>query len=127
MINDVLDIHEEALRTFDQVVHQVREDQWDESTPCGEWSVRNVVNHVVCEQMWAPHLLAGQTSDEVGDRYDGDLLGGDPVDAWKRSCAAAHAAWTGSGATDRTAHLSFWDTASAAYCRQMAGDLVVQA
>jgi uncharacterized protein (TIGR03086 family) len=55
------------------------------------------------------------------------LLGGDPVDAWKRSSATAHAAWTEPGATDRTVHLSFGDTPSMGYCWQMTCDLVVHA
>jgi len=124
---NLLEVYEEALRTFDRMVHQVREDQWDGPTPCTEWSVRNLVNHLVREHLWVPRLLAGQALDEVGDRYDGDVLGDDPVNAWKRSSAAAHAAWTEPGATNRTVHLSFGDTPSTDYCWQMTCDLVVHA
>ncbi|MET7990774.1 maleylpyruvate isomerase N-terminal domain-containing protein [Amycolatopsis sp. NPDC005232] len=56
------------------MVHPFREDQGDEPAPCAEWSARDLVNHLVCEQMWAPHVLAGQALGEVGGRYDGDVL-----------------------------------------------------
>ena len=56
-------------------IDAVRPDQWTDGTHCSEWDVRELVNHVTGEQLWAPHLLGGQTIEEVGDRYDGDVLG----------------------------------------------------
>ncbi|SFI57166.1 TIGR03086 family protein [Amycolatopsis sacchari] len=124
---NLLDAHGEALRTFDRTVHQVREDQWDAPTPCTEWTVRDLVNHLVSEQLWVPHLLAGQTLDEVGDRYDGDVLGADPVGAWEKSSAAAREAWTEPGATDRLVHLSYGEADATDYGWQMTLDLAVHA
>ena len=49
------------------------------ATPCTEWDVRALVNHVLGEIRWAVPLFAGSTIAEVGDRFDGDLLGDDPV------------------------------------------------
>ncbi|USX52842.1 TIGR03086 family metal-binding protein [Lentzea sp. HUAS12] len=122
-----LKVYEESLRTFDRLVHRIRDDQWDASTPCTEWSVRDVVNHLVSEALWVPHVLAGQTMAAVGDRYDGDVLGDDPVGAWERASAAAHAAWTVPGATTWTVHLSFGETPAVHYCWQMACDLALHA
>ena len=51
---------------------------WDAPTPCSAWSVRDLVAHLCFEHLWAPHVLAGTPMDEVGDRYGGDLLQGDP-------------------------------------------------
>ena len=124
---NLLDAHGIALREFDQTVHQVKPDQWDAPTACSEWSVRDLVNHLVSEQLWAPHLLAGATLAEVGDRFDGDVLGHDPVSAWESSSAAAREAWTAPGAPERRVHLSFGESDAEDYGWQMTADLAVHA
>jgi len=67
---ELLDAHGAALREFDRRVGAVREDQWDDPTPNTEWSVRDLVGHLVGEQLWVPLLLRGATIDEVGDRFE---------------------------------------------------------
>ncbi|HET6500162.1 MAG TPA: TIGR03086 family metal-binding protein [Amycolatopsis sp.] len=124
---DLLDAHAEALHEFDLAVHRIADDRWDAPTPCTEWSVRDLVNHLVSEQLWVPPLLAGATLDEVGDRFDGDVLGEDPVGAWESASAAARAAWTEAGATGRRVHLSYGTAGAAEYGWQMVGDLAVHA
>ncbi|HJQ47955.1 MAG TPA: TIGR03086 family metal-binding protein [Amycolatopsis sp.] len=121
----LLDAHRIGLREFDQAVHQVEPGQWDAPTPCTGWTVRDLVNHLVSEQLWAPHLLGGATLAEVGDRYDGDVLGADPVAAWESSSTAAREAWTAPGATERRVHLSFGESDAEDYGWQMIADLAV--
>lgn len=43
----------------------------------------DLLAHVVEEERFGPPLLGGQTLDEIGDRFSGDLLGDDPLDAWR--------------------------------------------
>lgn len=124
---NLLDAHAEALREFDTAVHRISSGQWVAPTPCAEWTVRDLVNHLVYEQLWVPHLLAGQTLEEVGDRYDGDVLGEGPVGRWEKAAAAARAAWTAPGATDRQVHLSYGEADAADYGWQMTLDLAVHA
>src|SRR3954447_25950451 len=109
----LLDRHKQALAAFDRTVHLVKADQWDNSTPCTEWTVRDLVNHLVSEQLWVPRLLGGATLAEVGDSFDGDVLGEDPVGAWESASALARQAWTEPGATDRLVHLSVGRSAAA--------------
>jgi uncharacterized protein (TIGR03086 family) len=123
----LLDAHGEALREFDHAVLLVADDQWALPTPCTEWSVRDLVNHLVSEQLWVPHLLAGATLAEVGQRYDGDVLADDPVGAWERAATQARKAWTAPGAPERRVHLSFGQADGADYCWQMTLDLAVHA
>jgi len=92
---------------------------------CTEWTVRDVLNHVVSEQFWVPHLLAGETLAEVGHRYDGDVLGTDPLAAWTSASTAARRAWLEPGATGRQVHLSFGQAEAAEYGWQLTGDLAV--
>lgn len=115
-----------AAREFGARVHGVPPDGWTAPTPCTEWSVRDLVNHLVGEHLWAPHLLRGETVEQVGDRYDGDVLGEDPVAAWDAAVTASLAAWE-AAKDDDTVHLSFGDTSAEEYAEQMLTDLVVHA
>ncbi|MFE0690162.1 TIGR03086 family metal-binding protein [Streptomyces xiamenensis] len=119
--------YERALAGFDRRVRLVGAGQWDAPTPCAQWSVRDLVNHVTGEQLWAPHLLRGETLTEVGDRYDGDVLGDDPVAVWERAAREARTAFTGPGALDAPVHTSGGLTPAENYARQMTLDLTVHA
>jgi len=85
----IVELHRRAVGEFDRRVHAITAEQWANPTPCTEWDVRDLVNHLTFESRWAPHLLAGETLAQVGDRYQGDLLGGDPVGAWADASEAA--------------------------------------
>lgn len=115
----------QAADLFGSVVHQVRADQWGNSTPCTEWDVRELVNHLVGEQLWSVPLLAGDSLTDVGDRFDGDLLGSDPVTAWDAAGGASQAAFAAPGALERTVHLSYGDESAINYCGQMTLDAAV--
>jgi uncharacterized protein (TIGR03086 family) len=124
-MSEIAEQFDHAAERFGALVHGVRPEQWHDATPCAEWDVRALVNHLVYELRWAPPLLAGQTIAEVGTRFDGDLLGDDPVAAWDDAVRAARAAVAAPGALDTTVHLSFGDTPAVGYLTQLAGDLVV--
>ncbi|MDN3293906.1 TIGR03086 family metal-binding protein [Streptomyces ficellus] len=120
--------HGEALDLFGERVHAIRPDQWDAPTPCTEWSVRDLVSHLTGEQLWVvPLVRERRTVADVGDAFDGDVLGEDPVGVWDRAAAAAREAFLEKGALNRTVHLSYGPTPATAYCSQMVADLVVHA
>jgi len=125
MTTDVRDLYRRAQNTFGEHVHGVRADQWNSPTPCSEWDVRALVNHVLGEIRWAVPLFAGGTIAEVGDRFDGDLLGDDPVAAWDDAAPAAIAAVDAQGAMDGTVHLSFGDVPGSEYATQLFADLLI--
>jgi uncharacterized protein (TIGR03086 family) len=99
--------------------------KWDASTPCAEWNVRELVNHVVGEFLWAPPLVEGKTIEEVGDAFDGDVLGDDPVATWRKAVDGSRAAFGADGALERTVHLSFGDFSGNDYCWQLISDVLV--
>lgn len=85
MTDTLLERHAEALRLFGERVRDVRGDQWGAPTPCTEWNVRELVNHVTAEQLWIPPLVSeGRTVEELAGSFSGDVLGEDPVAAWDR-------------------------------------------
>lgn len=124
---DVLTAHRSGLRQFDNRVRAVRDHQWHDPTPDTDWDVTDLVRHLVHEQLWVPRLLQGETIEQIGDAFEGDLLGGDPKAAWAQASAAARAAAEEPGAMERTVHLSYGDVPAAAYIWQMTVDLVVHA
>lgn len=109
---------------FTERVAAVGADQWSAPTPCSDWSVRDLVNHVANEQLWAPHLVGGQTIADVGSRYDGDVLGSDPVATWRAAVAASIAAFQAAD-LDAPVHLSYADVPCREYLTQMLTDAEV--
>lgn len=116
----------EAARAVGAVVDRIAREAWDAPSPCAGWSVRDVLNHLTSEHLWAPHLLRGETLGQVGDRYDGDVLGQDPAGAWRRAVAGSMLAF---GTADPAApvHVSFGQIGTREYASQMLVDLTVHA
>ena len=123
---DVKTLHRKGVEEFGKRVARIGDDDWSKSTPCTEWDVRTLVNHLVYEHRWAVPLLEGASIADVGDRYEGDLLGDDPIAAWQDSLADAQSAVAGVP-LDRTVHLSFGDVPAGAYLAQLGSDFVVHA
>lgn len=120
-------LHELALREFDTRVRAVPADGWHRPTPCTDWDVRALVNHIVVEQLWVPPLFEGRTIEEVGDRFDGDQLGENPVLAWENAAKPARAVIAAPGALERIVHLSFGDVPGRVYVEQLTFDLAIHA
>jgi uncharacterized protein (TIGR03086 family) len=99
---------------------------WDAPTPCSEWSVRDLVAHLCFEHLWAPHVLTGTPMDEVGDRYEGDLLQGDPPGAWRRAVARSRPLWSATEGHAAQVHTSFGWLPVGEYAEQMLLDLTVR-
>ncbi|RIV35570.1 TIGR03086 family metal-binding protein [Micromonospora radicis] len=122
---DLLETYRRSVAEFTDRVGQVDPAQWSAPTPCAEWNVRTLVNHVVGEDRWSVALLAGRTIAEVGDRYDGDQLGADPAEAARDAAAQAELAANRPGALDGTVHLSAGDTPAEEYLRQLIAEHLV--
>lgn len=123
----MLEIHAIAMDEFGLRVAMINNNGWNAPTPCSDWSVRDLVNHLVVEQLWVPPLLAGETVAGVGDRFDGDQLDDDPVGRWTEASVAAQRALAEPGALDRDVHLSYGTVSARRYCMEMASDLAVHA
>jgi uncharacterized protein (TIGR03086 family) len=122
---DVAKLHAKVVDLFAARVQAVPPDAWSAPTPCTDWSVRDLVNHVAGEELWTVPLLEGRTIEQVGDRYDGDVLGATPTHAVESAAMAAVAAFDETGALERTVHLSFGDTPASEYAMQLIADHLV--
>jgi uncharacterized protein (TIGR03086 family) len=124
-MSDTTTLFDQACARFSALVHAVEPSDWGNATPCADWDVRALVNHVVAELLWAPPLVEGQAIADVGDRFDGDVLGDDPVARTDEAIGDASRAFAADGALDRTVHLSFGDFSGDNYCWQLISDVTV--
>jgi uncharacterized protein (TIGR03086 family) len=124
---EITNTFQRASGHFSDLVQQVKDDQWGNATPCSDWDVRALVNHLVYEARWVPPLLKGQTIEQVGTQFDGDLLGADPKTSYDDALGGARTAITAPGATEGTVHLSYGETPAVEYLAQLTCDFVVHA
>jgi len=127
---DLVELHGRCGRWFAALVAGVGAEQWHDGTPCSEWDVRTLVHHLLYEQRWVPPLFEGLTIEQVGDRFEGDLMGDDASicpGLLASSMEDAHAAVAEPDALKRTVHLSFGDTSGQEYVMQLTADLAMHA
>lgn len=87
-----------ALDAVGRLVEDVRDDQWPAPTPCTEWTVRDLVNHLVGMNMVFTAMLTDQPPPARGS----DQVGDDPAGAYRRSGQALIEAFSLPGVLDRT-------------------------
>jgi uncharacterized protein (TIGR03086 family) len=122
---ELLDAQGSALSGFDWLVKAIGPADWGEPTPCTEWTVYDLLSHVVAELRWVPPMLDGTTMDEIGDQFDGDVLGADPVGAWLSAATEAREAWLRPGMLDRQVDMSYGPAPATEYGWQTTLDLAV--
>ena len=118
-------LYRRTVESWADRVQTVGPDQWAAVTPCADWDVRALVNHVVGEDLWTEPLMRGSTISDVGDRLDGDLLGQDPRET---ALDAAERATRVVGETLPTrgkVHLSYGDEDMTEYIAQLAADHLI--
>jgi len=103
-VADELTNLQRAIGGFGARLREVGDDQWALPTPCSEWTVRELANHLVNGGYMAERMLAGATADEVVAGFDPDALGASPVAAFEASSAAEAKAFAAPGALDRIVH-----------------------
>ena len=89
---------------FEQLITGVRPDQWTAPTPCTEWNVRSLVNHVVRGNRLFATALRGEPSPPA---EPSDVLGDDPVAAFRLASAEMLEALRQPGAMQRTVTVPF--------------------
>lgn len=122
---DVKELFNKCLDHADHCLKHVTEAKFDNPTPCTEWNLQALLNHLVYEVLWVPDLLTGKTVSEVGSKYDGDVLGADFKAAWAKASKAARQAVEELKDLDQVVHLSYADVPAASYIKEIAGDVLI--
>jgi hypothetical protein len=109
------------------VVQKITDVQWDlpattiphapDETP----TVRELINRHVYDDAWVPDTLHGKTITEVGNKYDGDLLGDDPKASFAAAVTKAVAAVEALSEAnlDSTVHLTYGDYVAREYLQHI--------
>jgi uncharacterized protein (TIGR03086 family) len=93
-----LDAFDRAAAAATAVVTGIGDDQFGLPTPCTEWSVRGVLNHIVTGNLVADAIVAGRSHPDRNT----DRLGRDPKAAFTRSLAATRDVLSRPGLFERT-------------------------
>jgi uncharacterized protein (TIGR03086 family) len=89
-----------ASAEFERRLTTVAPEQWTWPTPCTEWNVRRLVNHMTRGNLNYVGLVRGGTSAEFLRLRDADALGPDPAGAYARSVEECAQAFAVPGALD---------------------------
>jgi uncharacterized protein (TIGR03086 family) len=122
---DLPEVHARALDSARRVVAGVADDQWDLTSDCDDWTVRELVNHVVTGNYWAAELGSGLTIEQVGDRLDGDVLGTDPLRVYDDSSLVAAAVFRAPGAMEKPCAVSYGPVPGEVYCGHRFLDVLI--
>ncbi|MGY1623822.1 TIGR03086 family metal-binding protein [Geodermatophilus sp. SYSU D00965] len=104
MTDDTLAPLATALDGTGQLVAAVTPDQWDAPTPCTDWTVRQLVNHLVGGNRLVVRVLRGKPlppMDQLGRRASVDQLGEDPAASHRDSADQLLAALREPGVLER--------------------------
>ncbi len=88
-----------------QVLANVSADQLDLDTPCREWKVSNVIDHLVGSQHWARSAVQGVEMTETGE----GSAQGDFAATFDQAAQASLDAFSEPGALGRTVNPGFGD------------------
>ncbi|HEX2805024.1 MAG TPA: TIGR03086 family metal-binding protein [Kineosporiaceae bacterium] len=94
MTDHLVDQLAQLLDTTGQLVAGIGDEQWTAPTPCTEWSVRDLVDHLVAGNLLFAGILSGRvTMADAGrlrgvDQLNGDQLGDRPVAAYRAAADA---------------------------------------
>lgn len=109
-----------ALAAVGDQIAAVGDEQWSAPTPCTEWTVRDLVGHLVVGNRRFVAVLNDQTPPDP----DADLLGDDPAAAFRESGAALRAAYEQPGVMDRKFQGPLGTTTGATRLRWRIADLL---
>jgi uncharacterized protein (TIGR03086 family) len=122
---DLAAVHREALERVGFVVARIDHAALANPTPCSDWDVRELLNHVVAGNLWAVRLVGGETIEAVGTALDGDQLGDDFAAAYRKSAAAAAAAFEAPGALEAPCAVSYGPVPGSVYAGHRFIDVLV--
>jgi uncharacterized protein (TIGR03086 family) len=95
---DLMASLDRTIAGVDRLIAGVEAHQWTSPTPCTEWNVRAVVDHLVSGNLY----FAALVRDEPRPDRNPEQLADDPIDAYRSAAATMRAAFAAPGVLERT-------------------------
>jgi uncharacterized protein (TIGR03086 family) len=123
MAADVINRLQAGINQARPVIAGAGRAQYDGPTPCPDWDVRQLINHMI----GALVMFRDVGADGVADPslFGRDLIGADAVTSFDEAARAAVAAWSAEGKVDGTAKLPFGEFPAAFALQLPAMDMLV--
>ena len=118
---------ERAHAQFRSVLARVSDDQWELQTPCSEWGVRALVDHVIDGERFATLLLEGASTEDAGGAFEAPDPSRDARAAFDEAAMASAAAFAAPGVAERTIHHPIGDISGAQFVAMRTGDVGIHA
>jgi uncharacterized protein (TIGR03086 family) len=103
-MSDTTTSPDQLVQQFAELIARVRDEQWVAATPCSEWKVRDLVNHVVRGNRLFASALRGEPPPPA---EPADVLGDDPVAAYRAASAEMLDALRQPGVMERVVTIPF--------------------
>lgn len=116
-----VEMFDRAVKTTHGVVAGISKDQLDSGTPCPEWDVRELLNHLIGSFQAVASGAAGEVLDPMATDYTAD----DHVAAYEAATARARDALSAPGALEKTFAMPWGDTPGQMLLGLMIADTVV--
>ncbi len=92
-----------ALSATEPIVAAITGEHWEAPTCCPDWSVHELLNHLVAGNQF----FAAALTDQAAPDRSANHLAGDPLGAYQRSATALQAAFAQPGAFDKVISVQF--------------------
>jgi uncharacterized protein (TIGR03086 family) len=104
---DLIKLHDRALEATTSIVANVDTSQFGAPTPCPEFDVRALLNHMIGGNFLFVKVASGEPGEPVP--ANGDFVRNDALAPFRESAEAVSNAWSDPSVLERTVHLSFGD------------------
>jgi len=123
MVEDRLWLLERALDETGTVLERIRPEQASAPTPCAQWNLRQLVNHIVIDVQQFTRMAAGARYEPKQE----DVLGDDWLAAYRQASRELLATWQRPGALEQVAHSPLGDLPADWQLGQQMTDMAVHA
>ena len=115
------DVHRDALAATGVIVNNIKPDQLGDPTPCDEYDVSGLLQHLISGNYWVAPLVEGKTIAEVGDALDRPFS----VDDYNPSAKEADTAFSGPGAMQKPVAVSYGPVPAEVYAGHRFLDVLI--
>jgi uncharacterized protein (TIGR03086 family) len=104
---DLIKLHDRALEAATAMVANVDRSQFGLPTPCAEFDVKALLNHMIGGNHRFVAIARGEPGSSVP--AGGDFVHDDPLEPYRASAETVSNAWNDRALLERTVHLPFGD------------------